>query len=170
MSHRWAFVRYAGENLYHQRLVIGRLALSVSESVVLTPDGDLYIEDYGEAADAPESVRWLTGYSQRPVGVPGPYYLFSAAPTHDELEEAREEAEVVAAEELRRRSVNSGGTATMPAGSALQPVVGRSPERSDAGRLSGGLPSVLRGRPAAAPMAASSRGVCRAAMSGSGYR
>lgn len=140
-------------------LVKGRLALSVSEYVVLAPDGDLYAENYGEAADAPESVRWVSGYAQRPVGVPGPYYLLSAAPSREELEQTKQEAEVVASEELRRRSINSGGPFVVPPGGALQPVAGSAPVRAELSRLEGGLPGVVRDRPAASAAAVSSSGV-----------
>ena len=50
----WAYVLYAGEGgepLWHQRLVLGRVALSACDYIVVTPDYDLYAERFADTED-----------------------------------------------------------------------------------------------------------------------
>ena len=55
----WAYVLYRGAPLWHQRWVAGKLELSACEYGIVTPDFDVYLEDFGteDGSDA-EAVRY----------------------------------------------------------------------------------------------------------------
>ena len=54
----WAYVLYAGvDQLWHQRLILGRVALSAFDYIIVTPDYDQHIEDYGGSNADIQAVR-----------------------------------------------------------------------------------------------------------------
>ena len=79
----WGWLRYDGDDLVHQRWVSGRVALSASEYVGTTPDGDTYIEKYDENDnDDVDLVRWSAGWNDVPNGVNlARVYRFRQEPT-----------------------------------------------------------------------------------------
>eukprot|EP00959_Pyramimonas_sp_CCMP1952_P386697 8104421-Pyramimonas_sp.AAC.1 len=70
-AREWAFVLYADdEHLWHQRLILGLVGLSDFSYVVLTPDGDVYAEDYGDDSVDVAAVRFSGAWAAVPAGVP----------------------------------------------------------------------------------------------------
>lgn len=109
-----AWVKYAhpGRPLWHQRLLLAPLECSADEGVVLTPDGDLYVECLDPSAnDDIEAVAWEveTGVLPSEVGARNTYG-FGALPPAPQLAEPLGTAERLArAEELLRRHRREGG-------------------------------------------------------------
>ena len=65
----WAYVLYANDlSIWHQRWVIGRVALSACKWTVVTPDDDCYVEDYGDQSAAIAAVRWGPAWGVAPPG------------------------------------------------------------------------------------------------------
>ena len=106
---QWAFVKYRGQELWHQRWVAGRVALSASEFAIATPDDDVYVEQYGGQDDDIEAVRWSAQWNQPPRGVPANLvYRFRNEPTPDERAAYRQQASVEAAAVCRERVLATG--------------------------------------------------------------
>ena len=99
----WGWLRYDGDDLVHQRWVSGRAALSVSEYVGTTPDGDTYIEKYDESEnDDVDLVRWSAGWNDVPNGVnPARVYRFRQEPTAAEKQIYLRDAEILADQRCR---------------------------------------------------------------------
>ena len=109
---KWALVLYnvsgRGDNLlWHQRHILGEVAsLDGTERTnvfaVLTPDGDVYLEDYSGRLAGVTAIRFAGNRRQLPGGVPSATtYRFKGDIPADELEEAHRFA-VEAAEEWWR--------------------------------------------------------------------
>ncbi|CAK0910921.1 unnamed protein product [Prorocentrum cordatum] len=94
----WGWLRYVGDNLFHQRWVSGRVALSASEYVGTTPDGDTYIEKYDENHNEDvDLVRWSARWNDVPNGVnPARVYRFREEPTAVEKHVVLRDAELLA--------------------------------------------------------------------------
>ncbi|CAK0822425.1 unnamed protein product, partial [Prorocentrum cordatum] len=69
--------------VWHQRLVLGQVALSAgSLFVIATPDRHVYAEDYSAGSVDVAAVRWATAFNVLPDGIPpGDVYRFRAEPT-----------------------------------------------------------------------------------------
>ena len=159
----WAYVLYAvaGPPLWHQRLVLGRVALSASDVIGLTPDGELYVDDYGEGNADIAAVRYGS-YAEPPLGIPRlQCYRFRAEPTEAEVRRLRAEAELLAQEECRRRAASLGRPGLLVGLRVLVPVLAPATAVAQPARPSVGL---LRGQAAPAAIA-QPEGAWRAAMS-----
>eukprot|EP00974_Lingulodinium_polyedra_P012990 1261022-Lingulodinium_polyedra.AAC.1 len=66
----WVFVVYLNVEggLWHQRWVIGRVRSSESGVVILTPDGDVYVEDVGDQSREILAARWSAARWPPPPG------------------------------------------------------------------------------------------------------
>ena len=123
MERGW--LRYDGDDLVHQRWVSGRVALSASEYVGTTPDGDTYIEKYDENDnDDVDLVRWSAGWNDVPVGVdPARVYRFRVEPTAAEKQIYLRDAEILADQRCRAVAAAIGrpDLLTVPGFRALVP-------------------------------------------------
>ena len=73
--------RYNGEALWHERLLLQRFGGAGStEWAIVTPDGDVYVEDFSDTTCA-ESIRLIPSTGGRPTGLVGKIYPFRAQPT-----------------------------------------------------------------------------------------
>ena len=80
MATNWAFVLFPGEDLWRQRRVLGRVALSVSEYIIATPDHDVYMEDFADNNPDVSAVRWANAWNHVPPGAPAArVYRFAEA-------------------------------------------------------------------------------------------
>ena len=120
----WAYVLYAGvDQLWHQRLILGRVALSAFDYIIVTPDYDQYIEDYGGSNEDIQAVRYGT-FDRPPAGVPREQvYRFRAALLPEELGNLRREAMVLAEQECRRRAADMGQSQILVGLKFLAPLV-----------------------------------------------
>ncbi|CAK0789751.1 unnamed protein product, partial [Prorocentrum cordatum] len=75
--------RRAAIQVWHQRLVLGQVALSAGKLfVIATPDRHVYAEDYSAGSADVAAVRWATAFNVLPDGIPpGDVYRFRAEPT-----------------------------------------------------------------------------------------
>jgi len=95
----WAFVRYEGEDFWHQRWVIGRVESSDTEYVTYSPDGEITIEELAAGGAGVAAIRWTKKFGRPPPGVPrATCYHFDEEPTEDDAEEISEEVMAVAKE------------------------------------------------------------------------
>ena len=165
----WAYVLYGapGAPLWHQRLVLGRVALSACDMVCMSPDGDVYSENFGDGNDDIQAVRYGS-FDRPPLGVPRQaVYRFRAEPTAAEVAGARREAQVVAEQECRDRALALGNPGLLQGLVCLAPMVGAAAGAAPVAAQP--LVGVLRGVvPAPAPGGVD--GVWRAAMSLGPYR
>ena len=101
---KWGFALYGEEGLlWHQRLVAGRVVSCPDEVVMLSPDGDLYVERwFGEDAEA-IAVRFFEEFRPREGRLPGRVCRFRQAPTVARLRAVLEEARTVADEHFAER-------------------------------------------------------------------
>ncbi|CAK0807270.1 unnamed protein product, partial [Prorocentrum cordatum] len=92
--HQVAWLRYrvAGPALYHQRLLLKQLRSSVDSWVVLTPDGDMYVEDL-EVSDDIREVLYENIPGVESAQVRGCGYRFGAMPSADGLRRLAQQAE-----------------------------------------------------------------------------
>ena len=160
---QWGWLRYVGDDLVHQRWVSGRVALSASEYVGTTPDGDTYIERYDEANnDDIDQVRWSAGWNAVPVGVdPARVYRFRAEPVAAEKQVYLRDAELLAQQRCQDLAAQlgrpdllaaAGFVALIPGGhGAAAPVAAGA---AVAAAAPGPLPGVLQGAAVAAAAAA----------------
>ena len=128
---QWAFVLYAepGPALWHQRLILGSLRGSSADKVlIMTPDYDVYLEDYNLNANVDvltvrrSAVRWPP-----PAGVPrGAVYRFAREPNAVQMAQAQAEAVTEANREFLEEAAANGRPVVLPAGGALEalPAVG----------------------------------------------
>ena len=158
----WAYVLYAvpGPPLWHQRLVLGKVALSASDYVIVTRDGDVYVENYGADNEDIAAVRFGV-FAAPPFGVQrAQCYRFAAAPGANDLAGLRREGERLAEEECRQRANAIGNPGLMRGLRCLAAVAAAGAVVNAAAAPQVG---VLRGQ--AAPAAAvAAEGVWRAAM------
>ena len=98
---RWGYVLYQGDQLWHQRLIHGRVALSASNYVVYSPDFDVQVENYGNDNEDITAVRYGV-FGEPPLGVPRvAVYRFAEEPVGQELADLRREAMLLAEQECR---------------------------------------------------------------------
>jgi len=78
----WAFVWYTTpEALWHQRLLLGVLASSVTRFIVVTPDGQVYDEEFGPTNSDVAGIRFSVQRWPPPPGVTRALcYRFAAQP------------------------------------------------------------------------------------------
>ena len=165
MATNWAFVLFPGEDLWHQRRVLGRVALSVSEFVIVTPDHDVYMEDYADDNEDVSAVRWANAWDHVPLGVPAArVYRFAAAPDEAAVVGYMQDGEFEAARLCREHAARMGRPELLEGLRALAPLRAGS-VRAVAVRPDMG---VLRGACAAA-RAARPQFVWRVACAGGGY-
>ena len=157
----------------------GRLGLSASEYCIVTPDSDIYIENYGRVNADIESVWWGGAWDAPPAGVPREQvYRFAAEPIAAEKSDWRREAEHIAEQECRVRAMRLGqvqllaGTPSLVAlgggGVAAQPVAAAGGAAA-AAPVTLPIAGVLQGATAGGgKVAAESK--WRAAISWGGYR
>jgi len=160
----WAYVLYAvpGAPLWHQRLVLGKVALSASDYVIASPDGDVYIENYGPDNQDIAAVRFGV-HAQPPFGVGRQQcYRFAQVPTNAEMQGLRREAEQLAEEECRQRAAAIGNSGLLKGLRCLASVAAVA---SVAGAAAAPPMGILRGAAAPPPAAGQPEGVWRAAMS-----
>ena len=97
--------------------------MSASDVVALTPDGDLYVEDYGDGSPDLESVRYGS-FQDPPLGVPRhQVYRFRQPPTSAEPTELEAEVAVLAEQECRRRALGVGNPALLAGLICLVPLI-----------------------------------------------
>ena len=101
------------------------MALSASEFAIVTPDDDVYVEQYGGQDDDIEAVRWSAPWNQPPRGVPSNLvYRFRTEPTPDERAAYRQQASVEAAAVCRERALATGQPQLLVNLQPLAPVAG----------------------------------------------
>ena len=76
--------QYHGEKLWHERLLLGQVDQLGCVWTIVTPDGDVYIEDYSYITDI-KAIRVLPMTGGRPKGVEGKIYPFQTPPTPAQL-------------------------------------------------------------------------------------
>ena len=97
------FVRYVGDDLWHERLLLARVGTSLNVWVICTPDNDLYTESFGNSNDDVDGFRFGTPANVLPPGVPpGRAYRFNVLPTGAALAHLKAEAETLAEAESFR--------------------------------------------------------------------
>ena len=98
-------VKYSDpEAVWHCRLVLAHVI--AHEFVILTPDGDLYIEDLSGADGDIERWRFYDPAVGPPFGIdPRQIYTFNALPPHDALQRLLEEGATHAAQERLGRGI-----------------------------------------------------------------
>ncbi|CAK0902508.1 unnamed protein product [Prorocentrum cordatum] len=167
-AREWAFVLYADdEHLWHQRLILGLVGLSDFSYVVLTPDGDVYAEDYGDDSVDVAAVRFSGAWAAVPAGVPpGRVYRFRQQPTAQERARALADAQAEAQAECQRIAAARGDPGLLANFVFLRPlpVPGGAPAAPRAARI-GPLQGAAPGAAAGAPVAE-----WRAAMAAGPYR
>eukprot|EP00973_Karenia_brevis_P051513 7152931-Karenia_brevis.AAC.1 len=115
---QWCWIKYRGEELFHQRLVSGvveRLATTQSDSLLLattSPDGDTMVEDCGDFSMDVDIVRFSEVFRPPPRNIArDQVYRFRA-----ELSKAQIEAyRVVALAAADERHNELRGVAGLPA-------------------------------------------------------
>ena len=134
---KWGYMIYQGDQLWHQRLIHGRVALSASSYVVPSPDFDVQVEDYGNYNEDITSVRYVV-FGEPPPGVPrGAVYRFAEEPVGQELADLRREAMLLAEQECRGTAIRTSQMQVLnnlvflaPLGCAGGGSQGRHPSRS----------------------------------------
>ncbi|CAK0878156.1 unnamed protein product [Prorocentrum cordatum] len=145
---QWVYVWYAGENKWHQHLNLGRIALSRSDHVIYTADGDMYIIQIQDNPDI-QATRFGT-YATPPVGLRrADVYGFRQEPTQAEVRQLVVEAEEVAGQECRRRAELIGDLQVLRGLKVLVPPGGAA-AAGPAAPPPGPAVGLLRGRAAAA--------------------
>ncbi|CAK0797934.1 unnamed protein product, partial [Prorocentrum cordatum] len=130
---------------WHWRIVLAGLVSSDSRALILTPDGDMYIEDFNEAV----AVRWLGPNSEVPEGNPRQLiYHFGEFPSAATLRRLMQEGAYTAGLEDQRRGFGvavwgAGGAADAAAGGAAAGPGG------GAGRVAAGAPAFVPAQPSA---------------------
>ncbi|CAK0809251.1 unnamed protein product, partial [Prorocentrum cordatum] len=90
----WLRYRVPGPVLYHQRLLLKQLRSSGDSWVVLTPDGDMYVEDL-EVNDDVREVLYDNTPGVEPAQVRGRGYRFGQMPAADGLRRLAQQAETL---------------------------------------------------------------------------
>ena len=117
---RWAWVLYADENLWHQRMILGQVASTAPavrdyRYVVPTPDADVYEEDFSGNDQAITAVRFSNAFGGLPAGLPRRHiYRFGGEPTPGQRDRYTATAEDVAREILEDRARTAGTAAPGP--------------------------------------------------------
>jgi len=126
VAKQWVYVLYSdGDELWHQRLVLGRVASSVAEFSIATPDDDVYVEDY--SGDDPDiaAVRWSDVHRPAPPGLNrGRVYRFRADPPDARKAALRREGAEAARERWEEIAAAANDGRQYPPGGALEAVAG----------------------------------------------
>ena len=77
---RRVLCRYVGTPTWHERLLLVKAGTSGTEWAIVTPDGDVYIEDFGDK-DIFDGARLVPLAGGRPSGVVGKIHPFLSVPT-----------------------------------------------------------------------------------------
>ena len=85
---------YHGEDLWHERLLLKAADASGFVWVIVTPDCDVYWEDYRKSEDI-KDIRLVPLAGGRPAGVTGKIYPFTFVPSPTQLADWRKEAVAV---------------------------------------------------------------------------
>ncbi|CAK0813222.1 unnamed protein product, partial [Prorocentrum cordatum] len=167
-AREWAFVLYADdEHLWHQRLILGLVGLSDSSYVILTPDGDVYSEDYGDDSVDVAAVRFSGAWAAVPAGVPPErVYRFRQQPTAQERARALADAQAEAQAECQRIAAARGDPALLANLVFLRPLpvaggAAAAPRAPRIGPLQGAAPGAAAGAPVAEWRAAMAAGPFR---------
>ena len=109
--------------LWHQRLILAPLPSFQGEFVILTPDGDLYIEDFQPFRNPDlAEIAWETQAGRTPIDVgDDDTYSFGAFPRGRQLERLIEQGEDLAVAEEQRRGAVVGAPPGGPDGGAGVP-------------------------------------------------
>ena len=75
---------YSDDTMYHERILIWKAA-GTSSWFILTPDADLYIEDYNDPDNGPESFLIKNQHFAYYSRLAHPVYRFAKDPTEEEL-------------------------------------------------------------------------------------
>eukprot|EP00973_Karenia_brevis_P077359 10746733-Karenia_brevis.AAC.1 len=80
------YIRYDGYPVWHARLLLARVASSVNKFIILTPDLDIYYEDFSASNRDIESLRLCSANDVIPLGVDrAETYRFRELPAGAEL-------------------------------------------------------------------------------------
>ena len=113
-----AWVQYAvrGRVLWHQRLILAWLQSSADEAVVLTPDGDIFVEDLDDERNSDvKSIQWEVTSGILPPSVSARnVYRFGQLPTGRVLAKLRVDGEKMADDEDVSRGWVAGGGRPAP--------------------------------------------------------
>eukprot|EP00959_Pyramimonas_sp_CCMP1952_P090517 1894908-Pyramimonas_sp.AAC.1 len=167
-AREWAFVLYGDdEHLWHQRLILGLVGLSDSSYVILTPDGDVYAEDYGDDSVDVAAVRFSGAWAAVPAGVPPErVYRFRQQPTAQERARALADAQAEAQAECQRIAAARGDPGLLANLVFLRPLpvpggAAAAPRAPRIGPLQGAAPGAAAGAPVAEWRAAMAAGPFR---------
>ncbi|CAK0814984.1 unnamed protein product, partial [Prorocentrum cordatum] len=133
---------------WHWRIVLAGLVSSDSRALILTPDGDMYMEDFNDAV----AVRWLGPNNEVPEGAPrNLIYHFGQFPSAATLRRLMQEGAYTAGLEDQRRGYGiavwgAGGAAGAAGGAAAGPAVAQA---GGAGRVAAGAPAYVPAQPPA---------------------
>ena len=119
----FVFPQYAGFPLCHERLVLAWI--EQGEYVVLTPDGEIYIEQLDAGNVDLDGIRYARAGGGLPFGLAGQQlYRFQQAPSGAELAGVLAEGDIFARAETVARGLAVVGVNGAPAaGNALAPSV-----------------------------------------------
>ncbi len=123
----WAYVLYnvPGAPIWHQRRVLGVLAGSASEYVILTPDLEVYLENLKDANEDIAAVRFHHLRWPPPPGIDrAQVYRLNVEPTRAQMTRARTQGEAAALARFREVGVAAGRAADIPPGGVLVAVDG----------------------------------------------
>ena len=108
---KYVYIKYQGHDLWHERLLLARVGSVGAKWIILTPDRDMYLEDFGAQNDDVEGLRLPLPASGRPPGVPdAETYNFRQKPDGPELAELRGSGNLLAVGEALRLEDGGGGT------------------------------------------------------------
>ncbi|CAK0886194.1 unnamed protein product, partial [Prorocentrum cordatum] len=154
-------------HLWHQRLILGLVGLSDSSYVILTPDGDVYAEDYGDDSVDVAAVRFSGAWAAVPAGVPPErVYRFRQQPTAQERARALADAQAEAQAECQRIAAARGDPGLLANLVFLRPLpvpggAAAAPRAPRIGPLQGAAPGAAAGAPVAEWRAAMAAGPFR---------
>ena len=103
---KFILVRYdiPGESTWHARLVLSHV--TAGEWVILTPDGDIYSEDYSSGSQEVETWRVFDPNGVIPIGVDANHiYGFNPVPDHLTIQRLVSEGDIYAAHEKLQRGL-----------------------------------------------------------------
>ena len=118
-----ALVHYdiPGDHTWHTRILLAHVV--AGEWVIVTPDGDLYIEDFGPNNPDIDAWRHYDPAVGPPFGIdPAHVYAFHPMPDHVTLQRLIAEGDVHAAHERLRRGLAVGGPGAAVVGAAAGPA------------------------------------------------
>jgi len=110
-------VCYEGFDTYHERLLLGHV--KESQYFALTPDGDVYVEDYGEENDNISSVRIMVDDTIPPDLRRARLHRFTRPVPVERLEALRAEAEMMQLLHGHQEGAPAGGRGHLAGGRVL---------------------------------------------------